>query len=55
MRAMGIIPPQQKKKTVAKKAINPKEADDYIAKMRVMGIMVDPKDGSEDTESDVDE
>jgi len=61
MRAMGIMPPQQKKKTVAKKASTfdaDKEADDHIAKMRALGIMLDPKDSSsdsEDTESDVNE
>ena len=60
MRALGIMT-QQKKKTAAKKGATfdaNKEADDHIAKMRAMGIMLDPKDSSsasEDTESDVDE
>jgi hypothetical protein len=61
MRAMGIMPPQQKKKTAAKKGATfdaNKAADNYIAKMRAMGIMLDPKDSSsdsEDTQSDVNE
>ena len=48
----SIMPPQQKKKTVnSKKTTNAsKAADDHIARMRAMGIMLDPKDssGSED-------
>ena len=52
MVALGIMPPQQKKKTVnSKKTTNAsKAADDHIARMRAMGIMLDPKDssGSED-------
>jgi hypothetical protein len=57
MVALGIMP-QQKKKTAAKKGATfdaNKAADDHIARMRAMGIMLDPKDSSEDTESDVNE
>jgi hypothetical protein len=48
MRAMGIMP-QQKKKTAAKKGATfdaNKEADEHIARMRAMGILLDPKDSS---------
>ena len=55
MIALGIMPPPKKKTVVKKGASN--EADDHIARMRALGLMLEPKDQSdslEDREADFD-